>query len=449
VRSRTCSGSSMLAIVKLAVILALIVLLLLRLRLNLGLALLAGSVLTGALFPMQPVRFLEVILGEVVSANGICFILLVVFIVLLSHLMEKSGHLQKVVDRVGEVVGAGRRRLATLPAIIGLLPMPGGAIFSAPMVDAASGQMGLEAARKVSINHWFRHIWEFCWPLYPGIIAYQAQLSGLDLTLVQVIPYQVPLTAMMVLIGFVTLFPRHLKKPVIEGTGRSWGERLVRLLAVGMPIVIVVVIFAGLQAPANILRDSIRPVDKGTAGQVDTLLARLPLLMGLVVSILYVIRVNRVPASDVAAFFTKSGKAWSMTLMVIGILAFGGIVSASDAGAESARFFREHGLEVLVIVGVPFIIGIVTGITVAFVSISFPLVIPLIAGSPDKIPYAVLAYCAGFIAMLISPVHLCLVLGRQYFGADARVTYRFLAVPTLLLMAAGAGLFFLLRLLGV
>jgi hypothetical protein len=51
--------------------------------------------------------------------------------------------------------------------------------------------------------------------------------------------------------------------------------------------------------------------------------------------------------------------------------------------------------------------------------------------------------------MLISPVHLCLVLGRQYFGADARVTYRFLAVPTLLLMAAGAGLFFLLRLLGV
>jgi len=438
----------MLAIIKLAAVLAVIVFLLLKLRLNLGLALLAGSALTGVLFLMSPVRFAEVILREVISANGICFILLVVFIVLLSHLMEKSGHLQRVVDRVGGVVGTGRRRLATLPAIIGLLPMPGGAIFSAPMVHAASGEMGFEPARKVAINHWFRHIWEFCWPLYPGIIAYQAQLSYLDLSLVRVIPYQAPMTAMMVLIGFLTLFPRRFKKPAVERTGRSWGERVGRLLVIGMPIIIVIVVFAGLQYPATALGDGIKLQSEGAMLQARTLLARLPLLIGLVASIVYVALANRMPLAEVGKFFTGEGKAWSMTLMVIGILAFGGIISASDAGAASAKFFEDNGLKILIIVGVPFIIAMVTGITVAYVSISFPLVIPLIADDPHKLAFAVLAYGAGFMAMLISPVHLCLVLSKQYFGAESRATCRFLMAPTLLLVVALAGLFLILRFTG-
>jgi len=439
----------MLAIIKLAAILAVIVFLLLRLRLNLGLALLAGSALTGVLFPVAPWRFLEVALWGVVSADGICFILLVVFIVLLSHLMEKSGHLQRVVERLGEVVGTGRRRLATLPAIIGLLPMPGGAIFSAPMVHAASGEMGFEPARKVAINHWFRHIWEFCWPLYPGVIAYQAQLSGLNLSLVKVLPYQVPLTAAMVLIGFLTLFPRRIKKPPMESGKHGRGERVRRLVGIGMPIIIVIVIFAGLQYPAAVLQDRAALAGGNATAQVQTLLARLPLLLGLVASICYVMWVNRMPLADLAAFFTKSGKGWSMALMVVGIIVFGGIVAESKAGGEAAAFFRYHGLEPLVIVGVPFIIAMVTGITVAYVSISFPLVIPLIEGNPHKLALAVLAYGAGFIAMLDSPVHLCRVLGKQYFGAETRATYRFLVAPTLLLIAALAGLYLILRLSGV
>jgi hypothetical protein len=441
----------MLAIIKLAAVLAVIVFLLLKLRLNLGLALLGGSALAGALFAIAPPRLVEVIFWKVVSADGICFILLVVFIVLLSYLMEKSGHLQRVVDRVGDVVGSGRRRLAALPAIIGMLPMPGGAIFSAPMVHAASGEMDLEPARKVAINHWFRHIWEFCWPLYPGVIAYQEQLAGINLTLAQVIPFQIPLTVMMAAIGFAVLFPRGMKKAALERSERSWGERLWRLIIIGMPIVIVVAIFAGLQAPANMLQGAVGFESAEATKQARTLIARLPLLIGLVVSIVYVVKANAVPLRDVGAFFLKSGKAWSMTLMVIGIVAFDGVVSESGGGGQSAEFFRRHGLEFFVIVGVPFIIAMVTGITVAFVSISFPLLIPVVAGmeDPHKIPYMVLAFAMGFVAMLLSPVHLCLVLGREYFGAGARATYRFLAKPSVLLVGAAVGLFFLLRLVGV
>ena len=439
----------MFAIIKLALILAIVVLLLLRLRVNLGLALLAGCALTGLLFWLPPVRFLEIIVAAVVSANALCFWLLVILIVLLSHLMEKSGHLRQVVERVGDVVGSGRRRLATLPALVGMLPMPGGAIFSAPMVHAASDEMDLSPARKVAINHWFRHIWEFCWPLYPGVVAYQEQLGKMDLTLGRVISFQFPLTLFMVLVGFLLLFPHDLKKPVHRPGGRAWAERIWRLFVIGMPIVIVVVIFAGLQPVANMLKSGVSVESKVWAEQLRTLFARLPLLAALVVSIAYVIRANKMSLGDVARFFTRRDTAWKMSLMVLGIVAFGAVISQSGAAKEAAEFFRMHGLEIFIIVGVPFIMGLVTGITVAFVSISFPLIMPLVFDDPHKLAYAVLAYCAGFVAVMISPVHLCLVLSRGYFKADAASTYRYLLPAAGALMAGGVALYFLLRFVGV
>lgn len=438
----------MLAIVKLIAVLAVIVLLLLRLRVNLGLALLAGAAATGLLFAMPPLLFLEICLREAASANAICFVLLVVLIVLLSHLMEKSGHLQKVVERVGDVAGGGRRRLATLPAIIGMLPMPGGAIFSAPMVHAASGEMELEPARKVVINHWFRHIWEFCWPLYPGVVAYQEQLNRMGLTLARAVGCQFPMTLIMLLIGFLMVFPRGMRRPALRATGRAWTERAWRLVVVGAPIIIVVAIFAGLQPAANALKAGVAPEDSAWSEQLVTFYARLPLLAALVASIAYVLTANRMSIADAAHFFTKRDTAWKMALMVLGIVVFGGIIGESGAAEEAAAFFSRHGLQIFVIVGVPFIIGLVTGITIAFVSISFPLIIPLVIDDPHKLAYAVLAYCAGFVAVMISPVHLCLVLSRGYFKAGAGFTYRYLLPPAAALMGGGIALYFVLRFAG-
>jgi hypothetical protein len=44
------------------------------------------------------------------------------------------------------------------PALIGLLPMPGGAIFSAPMVKDIGSRYQLSGSQLSYINYWFRHI---------------------------------------------------------------------------------------------------------------------------------------------------------------------------------------------------------------------------------------------------------------------------------------------------
>jgi hypothetical protein len=42
-----------------------------------------------------------------------------------------------------------------------------------------------------------------------------------------------------------------------------------------------------------------------------------------------------------------------------------------------------------------------------------------------------LAYACGFMGVMLSPAHLCLVVSNQYFDADIREVYRLLAIPVI------------------
>jgi hypothetical protein len=55
----------------------------------------------------------------------------------------------------------------------------------------------------------------------------------------------------------------------------------------------------------------------------------------------------------------------------------------------------------------------------------------------------VLAFAAGFIGVLLSPVHLCLALTRDYFHADWAPLYRLLLPSVALLGATAVGLWFI------
>jgi len=64
-----------------------------------------------------------------------------------------------------------------MSALIGLLPMPGGALFSAPLVGEALSKINASPEHKTALNYWFRHIWEYWWPMYPGVILAIALLN--------------------------------------------------------------------------------------------------------------------------------------------------------------------------------------------------------------------------------------------------------------------------------
>ncbi len=97
----------------------------------------------------------------------------------MEHILRTTGMLKRMVTSLSAALSDQRVVMAALPAMIGMLPSPGGAVFSAPMVGEAAEGSNVTAEQKALINYWYRHIWEYISPLYPGIIL-AAGLSGLS-----------------------------------------------------------------------------------------------------------------------------------------------------------------------------------------------------------------------------------------------------------------------------
>ena len=93
----------------------------------------------------------------------------------------------------------------------------------------------------------------------------------------------------------------------------------------------------------------------------------------------------------------------------------------------------------LVIIAIPFVAGIATGITVAYVGAGFSIVLSLIGKDPDRAVFLstiVLGYGSGFVGMMLSPVHVCLVVTNEHFKTQ-------LADSILRLSATAFGMLFL------
>ncbi len=128
-----------------------------------------------------------------------------------------------------------RTAAAVLPALIGLLPMPGGALFSVPMVETALCRNPMTGEQRTAVNCWFRHIWEYWWPLYPAVALLRVE-PWLFMA------FLAPMTVVTVLAGVLFIL-----KPLGSGTVRqqarfSW-TGLKGFLWEIMPILIVVLVF--------------------------------------------------------------------------------------------------------------------------------------------------------------------------------------------------------------
>jgi hypothetical protein len=89
----------------------------------------------------------------------------------------------------------------------------------------------------------------------------------------------------------------------------------------------------------------------------------------------------------------------------------------------------------------------VGGITIAFVGATFPILISLIRALDQgqlMLPYMMLALASGFVGVLLSPLHLCLLLSNEYFDTTLMPVYRHMRIPLAVLLMASIAYFGLL-----
>jgi hypothetical protein len=82
---------------------------------------------------------------------------------------------------------------------------------------------------------------------------------------------------------------------------------------------------------------------------------------------------------------------------------------------------------------IPFFIGTMTGISSAALGIGLPILLPIIVQGEANLYYAMLAFTGSFIGVMISPMHLCLVVTKNYFKADMGKIYKMLILPLIII----------------
>lgn len=417
------------AIVKLLVVFTL-VLIAIRKNLSLGNSFLLGSVVLGIFFGLGPESMAESMLSSVMYPKTLMLSIIVSLILVLSSSMEVSGHMKRLLKNFRGLVRSPRLNLIIFPALIGLLPMPGGAVFSAPMVKELGVGSGLKPDHLSYVNYWFRHIWEYWWPLYPGVLL---AITMADVNMLTFVLFLCPLTLVALGIGYQPIKRFHISSENEENQPRPPAGPFIRELA---PILIVIVFGLGIGEIFSLVCPGI------TIGK------EAGLVIALCMAILLVWMKNSMDSSQIWSVVANRNLL-SMIYMVFTILIFKGILEDSHAveaiSSELAHLYVP--LWVITIV-LPFLVGSVVGITIAFVGSTFPILIVLIATFNETqflLPYLMLALVSGFVGVLLSPLHLCLLLSNKFFGASLSLVYRHLLLPGIVILCVGIGYFWLSR----
>jgi integral membrane protein (TIGR00529 family) len=404
--------SELLPLLKFLLLFAAIVIAMSR-KWDLALVLGSASILLGLFFGMPIVNLGESILWGALDLKTIHLLALVFGIITFSEALKETGHLKKFIDSLQHLVPSYHLNMAIVPALVGLLPMPGGAVFSAPMLDELAVKAGVKTERKTFINHWFRHIWEYILPLYPGVLAAAALW---EISVRKLVLHQAPLTLFAIIAGCaVAYLGQKFTRPLPEPVTR---DRIMELIVGLWPFLMLI---AGvLLVPVDIL-----------------IVVYSMLVLLLIVDWVNFRRIWKI---------IKAGFRWRILLMVLAVMIFKQVMNDSGAAQEVAGTLVSFHLPLaLVFFTLAFLVGLATGITIAFVGISFPILIPLLANiSGDPMGLMMLAYCGGFLGTLISPLHLCLVLTNEYFGSNLVKTFRYFLPAVAIVAILAWGYYFLL-----
>ncbi|MGI6553530.1 MAG: DUF401 family protein [Bacillota bacterium] len=377
---------------------------------NFGLAMFVGALFLALFGGFGWEETARVFVEKLTDLSTIQLIVVVTLINLMGYVMKKTGSLEKLVDSMLGLLKDTRLVLMTIPAVIGMLPVTGGAAMSAPLVVEAGKKMGLSAEKQAAANVLFRHLWCAIFPLYPALILAR-DLSGLEMGLLiraQLLPVTVGFA-----FGFFSIFRGAKLEKGAEGKGNTW-RSLGQVFYHSSPILLAVILVMFF------------PISFALAVGLAVMLALL---------------IDSKSIHQVLARcreFILPGIDWNMGIAVAGIMVFQGFVQRTGAVDHLAVYFEEAGTPLLLLAVIfPLFTGMVSGSSLATVGILFPLFSPLLSGGLEREVILALLYISIIVGYVVSPIHLCLVLTKEICRARFNGVYKYLVPPLLATLLAG------------
>ncbi|MBN1859796.1 DUF401 family protein [Candidatus Bipolaricaulota bacterium] len=379
-----------------------IVLLLVLSRRNLALGMFVAAVVLAA-FSLSGRQIVSALASTAADPSVWLLAWVVALIPMIGGVLEESGQMDRLVSNLR--IGV-RPFLAFAPALLGMLPMPGGALLSAPLVERGAGHVPADI--KASANVWFRHALLLVYPLGSALIA---SSKAADLSVYDVIPFLAPSCIVIILLGVVFLLrridatPRMLSSESgIEPQDRpafSWRGLLVPLMLILIAPILDLLLAVTCSFPYS---------EIGTA-------------IGISASLVISASVGRTGWATLVSIFRRM-RPWKYALIILAMFSFLAVFQNSGI-PERIADMSLHPVLLCVVVG--FLLGVVTGRIQAPMAILIPIYVSTY-GSMGLTAFAV-TYSAVFLGYIITPVHPCISVSVEYFHTSVGAFLRRVAAP--------------------
>ncbi len=383
-----------------ALIASIILVLLLMRKIGIGIALFVGSTaLAIAIFGLSGVL---IVLKSIVEISTLRVVAIVVLAFALGHSMEYFGMLEVVTEELAKMLGA--LSFLVIPALVGLLPMPGGALVSAVMLAPLLKKYKLSAEKVTFLNYWYRHIWVTVWPLYPSVII---GIAVLEIAYTTFAAATYPIAIAAFLAGLI--FVRGLEKKLSFNA-----EAFKKFIFNFYPVFLLVILAAVI---------------------------KVNLLLSLVIC-LVVVFVHKKGISKIVDVFRKTIDP-RIIILVFAVMSYKTVIMQSGAAKSLFADISKALPAPIAAFLITFLVGFATGIELSYSSIALPLLTSFTGVGIINPKNLMLVIGAGFLGVMMSPLHLCYVLTAEYFKADVGKSYRML-VTTALIVAVVVVIVYLL-----
>ena len=377
---------------------------------ELGIVLFIGTLIFGIL---TQVDLLTSIITVFTNPSILILALAVALIPILGGIMDDSGLMLELVQKMDV---SKKVSLMVSPALFGLLPIPGGALMSAPIVDQIDSET-LKPNQKIAINVWYRHAFLLIYPVSPVLIvgSYLAGISLYVIVIAMLIPFMV-----MCFIGYLTLLRS------VDNERENIERDLKRVVRNFIPIIIAPIIdllgrtFFNLAYPEVFL------------------------LIGLILSIWVALLISKISLVKLKEI-TKKMKIWRFPLVIFAVFWFLDIFVRSGLPADISAL----ELPFLVFICLGFFLGYATGRVQLPFSILIPVYLIQNGLSAMILLDFVFLYSATFLGYLITPIHPCLAYSINYFKTDYKSALKYLGVPTFSCFGMVIGFYLLFSLLSL
>lgn len=405
----------------LGVIIAFIVIIvLIRKKFNFGLSLILGSLIVGvfSLWEIDPIDIPKAIIEasfysfktDQIVTQTIELALLMTLIFILAKLMQETGAITKLIDSLRTFFSKGGT-LGVIPAVYGLMPVPGGALFSAPMINEEGDKYHLNKNQKNFLNIWFRHVWFPIYPISSAMILICSEKFS-DINIYSLILANVPAFIAIIIIGFILLkkfitnAPKQQTNPTKDYSG----------LMFLLPPIVPLVFYAVLQLFGF--------------PQIKSF------LIGVVFSIILVYFITNINRRDYIQALKKS-LTWKLGVAIFGIMIFREMFEVSGANVIIADMIGNLPFPAIWMVAlIPLLLGSLTGYNLGAIALSYFLVEPFFSYTGiGIIGLTSIIFMSSFVGYLVSPIHLCNVLSSDYLKTDTTRMYKmFIPAAVLLLL---------------